>query len=122
MVSAPSDPRALLTLMVLLNVISFSSCINIVRYDVAKFLNMDQNDANLDIVCGKLPFDDDWDTSVPLQAAFKDAGLKRFDMSVLRATYSKNSSTETTLETLTGKTNSMALKNKEREKEAESGP
>ena len=88
---------------------------------MAKFLNMSKDDPNLDVICHRIPSDTDWDVSNPLQAAFADANLRRFDMSILKATYSKKSSTETTLETLGGKTNSMALKNKDRDRELESG-
>ena len=81
------------------------------RYDVAKFLNMKDDDKNLDIILESLPSDDKWNTADALQGAFYLAHLKRYDVNALKQTYNKRAFSEHESEKLVGKQQGLKIDN-----------
>ena len=64
------------------------------KYQAAKILSMDLADPSLDVVLQGIPHNMDWNLEDPLEHGYHTAGLKRFDLSYLRAHQTKQTTVE----------------------------
>jgi hypothetical protein len=77
-------------------------CLALLRFQVAKMLEMPVSSKAMDAVLGQLNSDMNWDTTCPVQNGFFLAGELRYDMKQVRLTWAKTMSKEGNAEKISG--------------------